>query len=220
MNNKKTAVAIFAHPDDEAIGPSGTLALLSQTYNVYLICATKGTWIVDNDHHDFTMEDIRSAELQASAHHLGIKHVYFLDYKDSHLCNAIYHKLASDIRHITDQLQPELIVTFEPHGLSGHIDHVAVSMISTYVFEQTEYIKKIWFYCLDTEMRKTVDNYFIHFPPGYTQEQIDVVVNVSSVWDTKIQAMLEHKSQKKDVEQNIERMKHFPKEEYFLERTK
>lgn len=220
MNSRKTVVAIFAHPDDEAIGPSGTLALLAKTHDVHLICVTKGTWIVQKGQHDTSMEEIRTAELRASAHHLGITSVHFLDYKDSHLCNAVYHKVAADITAITDRYKPELLLTFEPHGLSGHIDHIALAMISTFVFEQKNYIKKIWYYCLDTEMRNTIDSYFIHVPPGYTKDQIDVVMDVSSVWETKIQAMREHESQKNDVEQHIKRLAHFPKEEYFLERAK
>jgi len=42
MLNNKTIVAIFAHPDDEAFGPAGTLAKFAETNTVYLLCATKG----------------------------------------------------------------------------------------------------------------------------------------------------------------------------------
>ncbi|MBP9816108.1 PIG-L family deacetylase [Candidatus Woesebacteria bacterium] len=35
-------VAIFAHPDDEAFGPGGTLAKLSNEHDVYIICVTSG----------------------------------------------------------------------------------------------------------------------------------------------------------------------------------
>ncbi|MBI2637373.1 MAG: PIG-L family deacetylase, partial [Candidatus Sungbacteria bacterium] len=41
-HKKKTIVAIFAHPDDEAFGPAGTLAKLALAHDVYVICATKG----------------------------------------------------------------------------------------------------------------------------------------------------------------------------------
>lgn len=40
--NKQKLVAIFAHPDDEAFGPGGTLALYAKTHDTYLICVTHG----------------------------------------------------------------------------------------------------------------------------------------------------------------------------------
>ena len=39
---RPSVVAIFAHPDDEAFGPAGTLKKLSETNDVYILCATKG----------------------------------------------------------------------------------------------------------------------------------------------------------------------------------
>jgi len=38
----KPLVCIFAHPDDEAFGPGGTIAKFAKQRPVYLICATKG----------------------------------------------------------------------------------------------------------------------------------------------------------------------------------
>ena len=41
--NKRTLMAIFAHPDDEAFGAGGTLAkYAAQDCNVYLVTATRG----------------------------------------------------------------------------------------------------------------------------------------------------------------------------------
>ena len=39
---KPVVVAVFAHPDDEAFGPGGTLAVLSKTHDVYIITVTGG----------------------------------------------------------------------------------------------------------------------------------------------------------------------------------
>lgn len=64
----KTIVAIFAHPDDEAFGPAGTLAKLSQTHDVYLICVTRG-----NANGNASLGKIRTKELKQSANILGIK---------------------------------------------------------------------------------------------------------------------------------------------------
>ena len=73
-----TIVGIFAHPDDEAFGPSGTLALLAKENDVYLICATNGD--AASGKPDPKLAEIRQKELLASANVLGIKKVYFLDF--------------------------------------------------------------------------------------------------------------------------------------------
>ena len=39
---RPSLVAIFAHPDDEAFGPAGTLKIYSKTHDIHLICATRG----------------------------------------------------------------------------------------------------------------------------------------------------------------------------------
>lgn len=40
MKNK--LVCVFAHPDDEAFGPGGTIAKFSKTHAVYILCITRG----------------------------------------------------------------------------------------------------------------------------------------------------------------------------------
>ena len=77
--SKNTTVCLFAHPDDEAFGPGGTIALLAKTQDVYVICATKGEagGLIDN------LGDIRAEELRQSAKILGVKEVLFLNYLDA-----------------------------------------------------------------------------------------------------------------------------------------
>lgn len=218
---KKTAICIFAHPDDEAFGPSGTIHLLTQEYDVHLICASRGD--AGNNHledKETELAKIREAELRASSAILGVKKVYFLDIADGSLCNNIYHKVANQIQEIIDPLKPELFMTYEPRGVSGHIDHVAMSMITTFVFEKSEYAKTLLYYCLDELNRSLIGPYFIYFPPGYPQSQIDKTVDVSKVVDIKLQAMKQHKSQKKDMDNILARRKQLPTEEYFLVKKK
>jgi LmbE family N-acetylglucosaminyl deacetylase len=85
----KPVVGIFAHPDDEAFGPSGTLAKFAKEgRDVYIICVTKGD--AGDNYSDKTnnLTDIREEELKASAKELGVKEVIFLDFKDSLLSKS------------------------------------------------------------------------------------------------------------------------------------
>ncbi|NTU72657.1 PIG-L family deacetylase [Candidatus Roizmanbacteria bacterium] len=212
-------VAIFAHPDDESFGPSGTLALMAKTHEIHLICATKGGAGQNSLNTNEPLTEVRSRELQRSATIIGIHHVHFLNYEDGTLSNNLYHAIAKDIQEIIDPLQPELFLTFEPRGISGHIDHITMSMVTSYIFERADYAKELWYYCTE-ESRAPTSEYFIYRPPGYPRERIDKIHDITTVWDKKIQAMLAHETQVEDARRIIKHLQPLPKEEFFLVKKK
>lgn len=218
---KPSLVAIFAHPDDEAFGPGGTLAIYAQTHDVYLICVTKGQAGRNNTaDQERPIQEIREEELQNSAKILGIKRIYFLDYEDGTLSNNQYHAIANDIIALLDEIKPETLMTFEMRGVSGHLDHIAVSMIVHFVFHKIDYAKTLMLYCEKEEVIKNFRNYFVYVPHGYDTNQIDKIIDITHVWDTKVKAMYEHKSQIKDVNTILYGLKEQVKEECFLIHTK
>jgi LmbE family N-acetylglucosaminyl deacetylase len=212
----KTIVGVFAHPDDEALGPSGTLAKLAKENNVYLICVTSGEASGKTHDEKKSIGETRRAELLASAEILGIKDVYFLGYEDGELNNNLYHRLANDIQAKLAELKPDTLLTFEWRGISGHIDHITVSLVTTYVFNKLTEIKEVMYYCLCSEESDMMKDYFIFFPPGYNKDEVHEVISVEEVWSTKVQAMRAHKSQMHDVDTALEHAATLPKEEYFL----
>ena len=219
---KKTAVCIFAHPDDEAFGPAGTIHKLTKKYDVYLLCATKGEIGKNSSNRKKNLIEVRADELRKSAKILGIKKVYFLGFVDGTLSNSLYHKLASSIEKHLKSLKPEIILTSNPNGGSGHIDHIVVSMVSSYLFERLAFVKKIMYTAM---LREATDKwkkqeYFVYRPDGIKRSEVDEIVDVSDVWDTKIAAMKAHASQKHDYERIIEMRKDLPKEEYFIVRKR
>jgi len=216
----KRVVGIFAHPDDEALGPSGTLAKLAQDHEIYLICVTSGEAAGRTEEEKLIIGETRRKEIQASAEILGVKEVFFLGYEDGQLCNSVYHQLAGDITKRVEELRPETLITFELRGVSGHIDHVTVSMVTTFVFERYSFIKKLMYYTITKIESKRMDGYFIYFPEGYSREHVDEVVTVGDVWETKVKAMQCHKSQVHDVERVLHNTSDLPREEYFFIRTK
>ncbi len=213
MKKNKTIVAIFAHPDDEAFGPAGTIAKFAQENDVYLICATKGE---EGMGPTSKLAQIRSKELLDSAKILGIKKVYFLGFHDGTLSNNLYHELAAKIEAYLKKLKPEILITDEWQGISGHIDHIAVSMVTTFVFRKLKFVKTLMYYCIDKKAASRMSDYFIYFPPGYTRDSVDRIENIESVWKKKKEAMNAHVSQKKDAQAILRRHEGMPKEEYFL----
>jgi LmbE family N-acetylglucosaminyl deacetylase len=215
----KPVVAVFAHPDDEVFGPGGTLALFAKEgRDVYIITVTNGDAGMNSLSEDDgrSLGEIRTDELKASAKAIGVKDVFFLNYKDGTLSNNLYHDIADKVQAKIEELQPEIMVTFEPRGVSGHLDHIAVSMISTFVFEKVHFVKELWYYAMNEYARSFQGEYFIHFPPGYKDEEISKVVNIEPVWEQKVTAMQQHKSQKHDIDRILGAFQKRRKEDYFI----
>lgn len=215
----KNLVCIFAHPDDEAFGPGGTIAKLSKKYNVYLLCVTKGEVGVKGrtlKEKSLKLGEERAKELLCSAKVLGVKKVYFLGFTDGTLSNNLYHKIASKIRVHLLKLKPEILITYEPQGVSGHIDHIATSMITMFVAKKLNFVREVWQVCRPESQMRNRPDYFVYFPPGYKKSEIDKTVNVQSVWNKKVEAMMCHQSQINDIKRLLGMFSKFPKEEYFL----
>lgn len=216
----KRVVGIFAHPDDEALGPSGTLATLAKDHEVYLICVTSGEAAGKTEEEKLIIGEIRRKELEQSAKILGIKAVYFLGYQDGELRNNIYHQLADDIAQKVEELRPETLITFDLRGVSGHIDHITVSAVTSFIFKRFSFVRKLMYYVVTKTESDLMQDYFIFFPEGCERDQVDEIVVIDAVWDIKVKAMYAHQSQLSDVETVLKNAADLPREEYFLVRTK
>jgi len=205
---KKSLVAVFAHPDDEAFGPGGSLIHFSKTHDVYLLCATNGNLAV------------RRGELLKSAKILGIKKVDWLNFSDGGLCNNNYHQLAEAIEKKLRRYRPETVLTFEPQGVSGHLDHVAVSLVTTFVVKKLKFVKRLLCFCeLKSTMklmRKSFGEYFIYVPPGYSRGEIDLVIETKAYWPRRLKAMAAHRSQRGDSNRIVKTLSQLPKKEHFI----
>lgn len=215
---KNTCICTIAHPDDEAFGPSGTLAKLSKIYDVHIVCVTDGQ--SDPRFHATPGESLskrRAEELRKSATLLGAKDVHFLHFQDGTLNNNQYHLIADKIIDLCEQLHPVLFVTNDQRGNSGHLDHVAVSMVTSFVYSKRESVQAILYNCVPREVSDAMREYFVYFPHGYQKEQVDLVVDVSEVFDQKLAAARCHESQAADVERVTKRwLAQSTREEWFL----
>lgn len=131
---QRTLLLSLAHPDDETFYAAGTIARCAAAgVRIVVVCATRGERGSRGQPELCTIEElpaVRERELHAAASILGIEHVHLLDYEDQLLVQAkpaeIRHKLVSLYR----QYRPNVLVTFDPNGGSGHSDHVAMSRFS------------------------------------------------------------------------------------------
>jgi LmbE family N-acetylglucosaminyl deacetylase len=77
----------------------------------------------------------REAGLRVAAGITGIRNIYLLDYVDGGLENVDTSEVAARIMSIMRKVQPEIVITFGPDGISGHPDHKAISKATTVAFE-------------------------------------------------------------------------------------
>jgi LmbE family N-acetylglucosaminyl deacetylase len=198
----KKLVCIFAHPDDEVFGPGGTIACFSRTAEVHLICVTDGDAepeFTNGKANGAELGQIRRLELKRSADILGVKSLTFLGYGDGSLCNNNYHEIAGKIKEVLEGIRPDSLLTLYLDGCSGHLDHVAVAMETSYLFEKLKYVKNIFYFVQKATVKKLIGSkYFVYHPPGFTKEEADWVHDIRPFYKTKLAAMKAHKSQLKD----------------------
>ena len=149
---KPVLLTALAHPDDESFGMGGTLALYAKRgADVYLICATRGeVGTVDPEHMQgfSSTAEMREGELRCAAEHLGLKGVFFLDYRDSgmpgspenqHPDAQVAHpveEVAVKVLKYIRELKPDVVLTFDPIGGYRHPDHIHIHQATVLAFEK------------------------------------------------------------------------------------
>lgn len=154
MTDPKTILAVLAHPDDESFGLGGTLALYSRKgCDTYLVCATRGeAGTIDEEHlRGFkNAAEMRTDELLRAANILGLKEVFFLDYRDSGMpgsednkhpdaqVNHPVEEVAGRVVKYIRELKPDIVLTFDPIGGYKHPDHIHIQRAATLAFEKAD----------------------------------------------------------------------------------
>lgn len=142
-----TLLVALAHPDDETFGVGGVMArAVDEGHRVVIVCATRGEVGEIADPSLATPEtlgEVRERELRAAAAALGVTEVHFLGYRDSGMAgtpdnehpgafaNAGAAEVVARLAAIVREVRPDVLVTFEPGGIYGHPDHVAISRHAT-----------------------------------------------------------------------------------------
>jgi LmbE family N-acetylglucosaminyl deacetylase len=143
-------LACFAHPDDEAFPVGGALAAhAARGVQIRLVTTTlgeEGEIRQEGAATRETLPSVRRMELARSVRALGLAGHRVLDYRDSGMDKAsstshpkafinapadeVVECLVAEIR----RFRPQVVLTFEPGGLSGHPDHKAISRHTTEAF--------------------------------------------------------------------------------------
>ena len=151
MNQNRCLVFVGAHPDDESFGPGGTLAHYAQQgVKVYYACATRGEVGEASPEHlagHSSTGDMRWSELTCAAQALGLAGVIHLGYRDSGmpgspdntapgaLAAAPLDEVTGKVVKLLRDLQPQVVITFDPIGGYRHPDHIAIHNATVKAFQ-------------------------------------------------------------------------------------
>jgi len=131
----RTLVFVHAHPDDEALLTSGTMArAVAEGHTVVLVVATDGAAGLTSSDFQDDLAATRRAELEVSASALGVSGTVLLGYADSGLegevaegfAHAGRFTVARRIAAVCDEVGADVLVGYDPSGGYGHPDHLQV----------------------------------------------------------------------------------------------
>ncbi|HKI57195.1 MAG TPA: PIG-L deacetylase family protein [Trueperaceae bacterium] len=219
-----TLLAIYAHPDDEAFGTGGTLARYAASgVDVRLICATRGESgkITDPDIDPASdLATLREGELREACRHLGIGEPIFLGYHDSGrhertryddpkaLMNVDEFELEEALLPWFERLRPQVLLTFDPHGGYGHIDHIRIQRAATAAFWSsgnlvTEAPRRLFYNAMPLERMRRLQEARRNGPMdgldparyAVSEDSFAAVLDVGAFMDVKERAIRAHRSQ-------------------------
>jgi len=138
---RRCLLAVFAHPDDETSAAAGTLIHYAREgVDIYVVTATRGErGDLGTGDLIITRPDlpaVREAELRAVLALYGAHPPILLDYRDQELSTADFATLTHDVWRVMVAVQPEVVLTFGPSGISGHEDHKTIHRAATEAFHR------------------------------------------------------------------------------------
>jgi LmbE family N-acetylglucosaminyl deacetylase len=131
--------AVLAHPDDESFSCAGVMALAhDEGRTTRLLVTTRGeAGTADEDADSGAVGDLREAELICAARSIGLDEVSLLDgYADGGIADEPFERLVDDILAWLADRRPDAVITFGPHGVTGHPDHIVVGSATRWAIER------------------------------------------------------------------------------------
>ena len=138
---RRTLAVVVAHPDDDAYGAAGSVALHADDpdFRFVLVHATSGE--LGDIRPGFpatraTLGEVRRAEDDAAWRALGRtpdRHEW-LGLPDGGVAGVPFEEVVAKVAEVLDEERPAVVVTFGPDGVFGHPDHVAIGAATDAAF--------------------------------------------------------------------------------------
>ncbi|MCS3612696.1 PIG-L deacetylase family protein [Salinibacter ruber] len=124
---------VFPHPDDECFGPVPALAQQRRTgHEVHLLTLTRGEATSQRERLGYSKADMAAAryeEMQGVAATLDLSSLTVLEYPDGGLAELNPLVLEDEVTAHIHAHEPDVVVTYPVHGISGHPDHLVAHAV-------------------------------------------------------------------------------------------
>jgi len=194
-------LAVFAHPDDEAFGPGGTLSRYSLTgHEVRLLTFTRGEAGSLGPAKHLTPEELarlRSQELRCSASALHLSRLNLCQFPDGKLAQLPPEEGVSLIRAEIETFEPEALITFHSGGISGHPDHQTVARWCLQAARERTDPPRLFAYGISEEQAQRIRYRKLVPIPAF---ELTHILDVSQYLEYKIKAIQCHQSQSESWE--------------------
>jgi LmbE family N-acetylglucosaminyl deacetylase len=194
-------LAIFAHPDDEAFGPGGTLSRYSLTgHSVHLATMTHGeagTLGPARHLEQSQLAHLRAGELRCSANALHVSALNIYHLPDGKLAELPAEQGLSIVQREIEALHPDALITFHAAGISGHPDHQAVSRWCLQAVKEHSDALRLFAYGISEAQAQRVAHRRLTPIP---EDEITHIIDVSRFLDYKLDAIRCHQSQSESWE--------------------
>jgi LmbE family N-acetylglucosaminyl deacetylase len=219
MSHPRTLAMVVAHPDDDAYGMAGTVALHAEDpdFRYVLVHVTDGE--AGDIRPGFpatprTLGAVRRAECDEAwrAHGRVPDRHEWLGYPDGAVDQAPFGELVDRIATILDEEAPDVVGTFGPDGITGHPDHIRVGAATDAAFLRfagtgragfrrllhgalPQSVFERWNARREAAGKAAFDPTRVYDLRGVPDEQIGVTVETSPVADRVVAGLLQHRSQ-------------------------
>lgn len=220
MDEPHTIAVVVAHPDDDAYGCAGSIALHEHDpgFRFVLVLATDGAagqiaaGIPAVPATLGAWRRTESANAWRAHGTVPVRHEW-LDYDDGHLAEADFAQLVERVRGILEEERPQVVATFGPDGVTGHRDHIVIGRAADAAFHLARRvpgpglrrlvhgaIRASVFERWNTGRKRAgvppwdpTREYHLRPVPD---EQIGIEVDTSAVCSRVVAGLLEHRSQR------------------------
>jgi LmbE family N-acetylglucosaminyl deacetylase len=177
---------VFPHPDDESFGPARAMSKQRrQGHEVYLLTLTRGGATKQRFKFGYSVEkmcEVRYNEMQKVGVVLDLSGLTILDLPDSGLKEMDPREIEKVIIEKIERIQPQVVVTYAVHGISGFHDHLVSHAVVKRAFvqikEKNPGLKRLAFFTITTEEAEKSPHFHLN---GSTPEAIDCVFKVDPI---------------------------------------
>jgi LmbE family N-acetylglucosaminyl deacetylase len=178
---------IFPHPDDESYGPASAMSKQRrQGHEVYLLTLTKGGATKQRFKFGYSvaeMGEVRYREMLNVAVALDLSGMTVLDLLDSGLKEMDPREIERVVVEHIEQIEPQVVVTYPVHGISGFHDHLVMHAIVKRVYVEmrergASYLKRLAFHTITEDQAQQSQLYHLN---GSKPDEIDCLFVIDDV---------------------------------------